>query len=67
MNNHENYLPYVREEENHGIGGMNPGHYHRSDNFVCVVRSGATTEEEVNDQIRDLPNFTTQFHHVIIE
>ena len=27
LNEDTNYLPFVRENENHGIGGLNPGHY----------------------------------------
>ena len=34
MNTQENYMRYVREEENHGIGGINPGFgYIRSNSF----------------------------------
>ena len=42
----ENYLQYVREEENHGIGGINPGvGYTRSADFGGVIRSAAESEE----------------------
>ena len=41
-------MPFVREDENHGIGGVNPGRgYCRSENFCMVVRSSADTAEEV--------------------
>ncbi len=43
-------MKYVREEENHGIGGVNPGFgYCRSKDFVCIIRSGAEDEETVNE------------------
>ena len=29
----ENYIRFVKENENHGIGGLNPGHYIRSPDF----------------------------------
>ena len=63
-----NYMPYVREDENHGIGGVNPGFgYIRSPDFSMTFRCGAETEEEVAAVIALLPNFNTDFHHVIIE
>ena len=49
MNKEENYLPFVRENENHGIGGLNPGHYHRSADFGMVIRSAAENEEQLNN------------------
>ena len=68
MNERDNYMPYVREEENHGIGGINPGiGYIRSDNFVMVIRGSADDEEHLNQQISKIPNFYTHFHHVIIQ
>mmetsp|Transcript_45873 Transcript_45873/g.60807 ORF Transcript_45873/g.60807 Transcript_45873/m.60807 type:complete len:112 (+) Transcript_45873:289-624(+) len=67
MNEADNHLPYVRESENHGVGGLNPGHYARSPDFCCIIRSGADDEESLNEQIRQIPNFKTQFQHVIIE
>ena len=46
MNKEENYMQYVRENENHGIGGLNPGYgYNRSAKFSMVIRCGAETEE----------------------
>ena len=67
MNQDANYLQYVRESENYGIGGLNPGHYNRSPNFVAIIRSGAEDEETLNSQISQIPNFKTHFRHVIIE
>ena len=41
-------MPYVRESENHGIGGINPGFgYCRADTFGMVIRTGVETEEEL--------------------
>ena len=46
MNQEANYMPYVRENENHGIGGINPGFgYNRADSFGMMIRSGVQTEE----------------------
>ena len=46
------YMKYVRENENHGIGGINPGFgYTRSDKFVGIIRSGADEESAVEQQI----------------
>ena len=43
-----NYMPLVRDSENHGIGGVNPGcGYCRNPNFSATIRSGAETEEEI--------------------
>ena len=67
MKEHSNYIQFVRENENHGVGGLNPGHYARSANFVAIIRSGAPDEETLNEQISKIPNFKTDFHHVIIE
>ena len=48
MTQDANFMPYVREDENHGIGGLNPGFgYTRSPNFCMIIRSSAETEEEI--------------------
>ena len=63
----ENYMPLVREDENHGIGGINPGFgYTRMPNFGLVVRCGAETEEEVAAVIAKIPHFNECFHHIIM-
>ena len=68
MNERDNYMPFVRDDENHGIGGINPGFgYVRSDNFSMTIRSGAENEAAVNAQIAQIPNFYEQFQHVIFE
>ena len=51
MAKEENYLKFVRESENHGIGGLNPGHYNRSPDFGMVIRSAATEEETIQELI----------------
>ncbi len=44
----DNYMPFVRDDENHGMGGVNPGiGYVRSENFSCTLRSALQTEEEI--------------------
>ena len=63
----EKYLPFVRESENHGIGGLNHGHYNRSDDFGMVMRSGVTEDETIQEQIAKIPGFYENFQHVIIE
>ena len=48
LNQEANYMPYVREDENHGIGGINPGFgYTRASTFGMVIRTGVETEEEL--------------------
>ena len=59
---------YLRESEDHGIGGINPGGgYCRSPDFSMIIRSGLETEDEMNALVAGIPNFHTDFHHVIIE
>ena len=63
----ENHLQYVREEENHGVGGLNPGiGYSRQDSFLAVIRSGAEDEGLLSEQIALIPHFD-QMMKVIIE
>ena len=60
-------MTYVREDENHGIGGINPGRgYIRNADFSCSIRSGAEDEEVLRAQIALIPNFD-QMMKVIIE
>ena len=67
FNQEANYMPYVREDENHGIGGVNPGRgYIRSENFAMIIRCGHTEESEMQEVISKIPLFNEQFHHVII-
>ena len=63
----ENYKRFVKEEENHSIGGLNPGHYRLVDEtFSLTVRSDATSEEDVLKQLNALPKHE-QFKCIIIE
>ena len=44
----ENYIKFVKEEENHSVGGLNPGMYRLMDEtFSLTVCSQADSEEEV--------------------
>ena len=64
----ENYLQYVKPEENHGVGGINPGvGYTRNESFCMCIRSGAEDEELLAAQVAGIPHFDTQFRHVIVE
>ena len=67
LNQQDNYMPYVRDEENTGLGGQNPGHYIRSPEFVMIMRCGAENEESLGEVIGQIPNFATDFQHVIIQ
>ena len=63
----ENYLKFVKEEENHSIGGLNPGMYRLVDEtFSLTIRSGASTEEEVLAQLKAIPKWE-EFKCVIIQ
>ncbi len=62
----ENYIRYVKEDENHGIGGMNPGHYFRSEHFSLTMRSGAPTVEILQEQIAKIPHFDSDFIKITI-
>jgi hypothetical protein len=68
MNVRENYMPYVRAEDNHGPGGVNPGSgYGRQDAFTMSMRTEHETEQDVKLVIEKIPLFNSQFHHVIFE
>ena len=68
MTQEANFMPYVREHENCGIGGLNPGYgYCRSPDFGMVIRSGVDTAEEVQEQISHIPNFADNFMTIVIE
>lgn len=63
-----NFMPYVREDENHGIGGTNPGFgYCRAPNFLMTLRSGADNDDELAGQVANIPNFATDFMPFIVE
>ena len=68
MNTEANYMPYVRENENHGIGGINPGcGYIRADTFSMIIRTGVESEEELTAITSKIPKFNDCFHHVVIQ
>ena len=60
-------MPYVRDNENAGLGGQNPGHYIRSADFVMIMRSSAGNENDLGEVISQIPRFNTDFQHVIIQ
>ena len=62
----DNYMKIVKDEENTGIGGLNPGYYIASPNFSMTFRSGATDEADVTKLLSGLPN-NEQFKTIIIE
>ena len=62
------FMQYVREDENHGIGGVNPGFgYTRSPDFGMTMRTGMESEEDVQRVVEKIPNFSEQFVPVIIQ
>ena len=68
MNTEANYMAYVRQDENHGIGGINPGcGYTRAQAFHMSMRTDLETDQEVKDLVERIPLFNSQFHHVIFE
>ena len=52
----ENYLKIVKEEENFGPGGINPGCYIASSNFSMNFSTCAETEAEVNTWVATMPH-----------
>ena len=44
MTQEDNFMTYVREDENHGISGEG-SYYERSPNFSMMIRSNAENEE----------------------
>ena len=67
MAERDNHIQYVREDENHGIGGINPGNgYARHSDYAGVFRTGASTGEEVMAILAKMPH-QEDFHKVIIE
>ena len=50
-------MRFVKESENHSIGGLNPGMYRLMDETFCLtVCSEADTEEAVIEQLKNLPH-----------
>ena len=68
LNEEANYMKFVREDENHGPGGINPGNgFGRQDKFSMTIRSSAENEEYLQEQINAIPNFATDFRHIIMQ
>ena len=60
-------MPFAREDENHGVGGVNPGSgFTRINDFSCTIRSSVETEEQLQEVINGIPGFNEHFHHVIM-
>ena len=67
MTERDNYIHFVREDENHGIGGINPGNgYVRHRDYAGVFRSGAETGEEIMAILGKMPH-QEDFLKVIIQ
>ena len=63
----ENYIRFVKEEENHSIGGLNPGMYRLIDeSFSLTICTQAETEQEVIDILKEIPHIDN-WKKVIIE
>ena len=41
----ENYMKIVKDHENHGLGGINPGHYYHHEKFSMTFCSGGDDAE----------------------
>ena len=53
----ENYLKFVKQDENFSIGGLNPGNYRLIDeSWTLTLCSSAETEDEVKAQLALLPH-----------
>ena len=53
----ENYIKFVKEEENYSVGGLNKGMYRLIDDSFCLnVCSQADNEEDVLAQAAALPH-----------
>ena len=59
-------MPYVREEENYSIGGLNPGHYTLQPEFRMNLCSSLEEEEDVMELVSKIPHFD-QFKCIVIE
>ena len=62
----DNYLKYVRESENSGIAGLNPGKYVAHEDFSLNFRTSSTDEAEVTKLLSQIPH-SQQFKCIIIE
>ena len=63
----ENYIKFVRDDENHSIGGLNPGMYRLIEETWCLnIGSTADSEEEVLKQLQAIPHHK-DFKKIIIQ
>ena len=61
----DNYIKFVKDDENHGIGGLNPDHYIMNENWNLVIRVAHETEERVAKVICIIPHIG-EFNKLII-
>ena len=62
----ENYIKFVKEEENYSVGGLNKGMYRLIDDSFCLnICSQADNEEDVLAQVASLPN-KEEFEFIVI-
>lgn len=53
---HENYMKFVKDEENVGIGGLNPGHYYMNEKFNIVLVSSQKDDERLKEVMASIPH-----------
>ena len=64
---HDNYIKYVKDEENYSVGGLNKGMYRLIDDSFCLnICSQADNEEEAKKQAEALPN-AAEWKFIIIQ
>ena len=52
----DNYIKFVKESENHGIGGINPGHYFAAEDWNLGIRVAHEDAAVVAAIFDKLPN-----------
>ena len=62
----ENYMKIVKDSENHGIAGINPGYYTASPNFSMTFSTNAETQVEVDNWVASLPQ-SLKMRKIIIQ
>ncbi len=63
--NKKEYMPFVKEHENFGPGGMNPGHFYPSEKFKIVIISQTEDNEDLANLVKWLPH-SDQFEKFVI-
>ena len=63
---HDNYIKFVKEDENFGLGGLNPGHYYMAKDFNLVIVSDAEDEEDIQAQLDAIPH-SDKFEKITIQ